>query len=249
MKRVFFPGKRRRGEESLFEEWEGEMKRSCQTRESDMVPDIAEGLSASLEDYLQAIYHLQESHRVARVKDIADQMNVQPASVTGALKALANRGFVNYSPYSPITLTAAGRRLGQDIVRRHDILKEFFINTLQLHPQQAEANACRIQHAIDAVAVDRLVHFLEFLKLCPRTNMEWLEGFALYLRKGPQDSSCRDCLKECLDRVDGSPARMQGEGDNTAGVSLRLRGRSTSLRRAVPGFRRKVNTRGAGERK
>jgi len=214
-----------------------------------MVPDIAEGLSASLEDYLQAIFHLQESHRVARVKDIADQMNVQPASVTGALKALAGRRLVNYSPYSPITLTAEGRRLGQDIVHRHDTLKEFFINTLQLHPQQAEANACRIQHAIDAVAVDRLVHFLEFLRLCPRTNMEWLEGFALYLRKGPRDSSCRDCLKDCLDRIDGSPARMHAESGDTAGVALRLRGRSTSPPGAVSGFGRKVKTQGAGERR
>jgi len=179
----------------------GDMKKSCETKGNDMVPEIAEGLSASLEDYLQVIFHLEESNRVARAKEIADQMSVQRASVTGALKALANRGLINYSPYSHITLTAEGRYIAHDIVRRHNTLREFFIATLQLDPQQAEANACRIEHAIDAVAVDRLVHFLEFLKFCPRTNLEWLDGFALYCQSGAQDSSCRECLRVCLDQI------------------------------------------------
>lgn len=161
----------------------------------------AQGLSASLEDYLQVIFHLEELHRVARAKEIAEQMNVQRASVTGALRTLASRGLIHYSPYNHITLTVEGRHIAQDIVRRHNTLWEFFTTTLQLDPQQSEANACRIEHAIDAVAVDRLVHFLEFLRHCPRTNLEWLEGFALYCRSGAQESSCRECLKVCLDQI------------------------------------------------
>ena len=92
-----------------------------------MTGDLPEGLSASLEDYLEVIYHLERSNRVARAKDIADQMSVQRASVTGALKALAGRGLINYSPYSYITLTSAGRTVAQDIIRRHETLKEFFM--------------------------------------------------------------------------------------------------------------------------
>lgn len=177
------------------------MKKPGETRRKKAVPQLVQGLSASLEDYLQVIFHLEESHRVVRAKEIADQMSVQRASVTGAFKALAGRGLINYSPYSHITLTPDGRRIAQDIVRRHNTLSEFFIATLQLDPQQAEANACRIEHAIDAVAVDRLVHFLEFLRLCPRTSLEWLEGFALYCRRGAQDSSCRECLRLCFDQI------------------------------------------------
>ncbi len=179
-----------------------EMMKPWGTKGKDTFPEIAKGLSASLEDYLQVIFHLEESNRVARAKDIADQMSVQRASVTGALKALAGRGLINYSPYRLITLTAEGRRIGQDIVRRRDTLREFFTYTLQLDPQQAEANACRIEHAIDAMAVDRLVHFLEFLRLCPRTNLDWLDGFALFCRRGAPGSSCRECLNVCLDQID-----------------------------------------------
>lgn len=167
-----------------------------------MSSDIAEGLSASLEDYLEVIFHLEQSNRVARAKDIADQMNVQRASVTGALKALACRGLINYSPYSYITLTPPGRSIAKDIIRRHDTLKDFFVTALQMQPDDAEANACRIEHAIDPLAIDRLVRFLEFIKICPRTGMDWFEAFARYCQKGIQTSNCESCLKICLERLD-----------------------------------------------
>ncbi|GKT08945.1 metal-dependent transcriptional regulator [Desulforhabdus sp. TSK] len=167
-----------------------------------MSSDIAEGLSASLEDYLEVIFHLEQSNRVARAKDIADQMNVQRASVTGALKALASRGLINYSPYSYITLTPPGRSIAKDIIRRHDTLKDLFVTALQMEPDDAEANACRIEHAIDPLAIDRLVRFLEFIKICPRTGMDWFEAFARYCQKGIQTSNCENCLKTCLERLD-----------------------------------------------
>lgn len=163
--------------------------------------DGTDGLSASLEDYLEVIFHLEQSNRVARAKDIADQMNVQRASVTGALKALAGRGLVNYSPYSYITLTVAGRDIARDVIRRHDTLKEFFITALHLNPEEAEANACRIEHAIAPMAVDRLVRFLEFINICPRTGLDWFDAFARYCQRGGQSSNCLNCLQECLQRI------------------------------------------------
>ncbi|MDY0041963.1 MAG: metal-dependent transcriptional regulator [Desulforhabdus sp.] len=166
-----------------------------------MTCDPVEGLSASMEDYLEVIFHLEDSNRVARAKDIADQMNVQRASVTGALKALAGRGLINYSPYSYITLTATGRNIARDIIRRHNTLKEFFVTALQLTPEEAEANACRMEHAIDPSAVDRLVHFLEFIKTCPRTGIDWFDAFARYCKRGVQTSNCEDCMELCLQRV------------------------------------------------
>lgn len=165
-----------------------------------MALDAAEGLSASLEDYLEVIFHLEQSHRVARAKDIADQMNVQRASVTGALRALAQRGLVNYSPYSYITLTPEGRAIARDIIHRHDTLKTFFMDTLQLDPTQAEANACRIEHAIDPVAMERLVQFVEFIKTCPRTGLDWYDAFARFCKNGERTSNCEECLKMCIER-------------------------------------------------
>lgn len=174
----------------------------CDTEGRYVVSEMAKGISASLEDYLEVIFHLEESSRVARAKDIAKQLGVQCASVTGALKALANRGLINYSPYSHVTLTTEGRNIGQDIVHRHDILREFFMSTLQLDLERAEANACRIEHLIDSIAVDRLTQFLKFLRLCPRTGINWSDGFALFCEGGAQSASCRECIEVSLDQID-----------------------------------------------
>jgi DtxR family Mn-dependent transcriptional regulator len=160
-----------------------------------------EGLSASLEDYLEVIFHLEQSNRVARAKDIADQMSVQRASVTGALKALAGRGLINYSPYSFVTLTPMGRDIAREVIHRHKVLKEFFMNTLQLGPEDAEANACRIEHAIDPTAMERLVRFVEFMSICPRTGTDWFDAFARFCKLGLQTSDCQACLKLCAERI------------------------------------------------
>lgn len=162
---------------------------------------VTEGLSASLEDYLEVIFHLEQANRVARAKDIAGQMSVQRASVTGALKALALRGLINYSPYSTITLTSLGRDIARDVIQRHEALKDFFVTVLQLDPDQAEANACRIEHAIDPAAIHRLIRFLEFLKVCPRAGADWFEGFARYCHQGIQPSRCEGCLQNCMERI------------------------------------------------
>jgi DtxR family Mn-dependent transcriptional regulator len=131
-----------------------------------------DGLSASLEDYLEIILRLEDESRVARAKDIADRLGVSRASVTGALKTLA------------------------EIIRRHETLKEFFQDFLQLESEHADANACRVEHAIDSQAMDRMVYFLSFMRRCPRTGEDWLESFRSYCKGKVQESRCGECLEK-----------------------------------------------------
>ena len=58
---------------------------------------MAESLSASLEDYLEAIFHIVSEKRVARAKDISKRMHVNRSSVTGAMHSLAKKKLVNYA--------------------------------------------------------------------------------------------------------------------------------------------------------
>jgi DtxR family Mn-dependent transcriptional regulator len=71
-------------------------------------------LSENLEDYLETILSLEKTNKVARVKDIAEKMGVLRGSVTGALKSLVEKGFINYEPYSYITLTKKGAAIARD---------------------------------------------------------------------------------------------------------------------------------------
>ena len=85
-------------------------------------------LSASLEDYLEAIFNLSGQSKVARSKDIAKLLRVSKSSVTGALRVLKKKGLANYKPYDFVTLTKSGQAAAAEVVRKHNILKSFFVN-------------------------------------------------------------------------------------------------------------------------
>ena len=159
------------------------------------------GLSESLEDYLETILLLEQTNKVARVKDIADKLGVLRGSVTGALKALAEKGLINYEPYSFITLTRKGAGIAKEIARRHEVIKDFLQCVLLLPPDRAEENACRMEHAMDKAVIDRLVRFIEYIHRCPRTGEDWIEAFVNFYSKDKQDpKKCKKCLENCVER-------------------------------------------------
>ena len=136
-----------------------------------------EVLSASLEDYLETIYHIVSEKQAARAKNIADILNVNNSSVTGALRSLSEKGFINYQPYDLITLTSKGKKLAEDIVRRHEGLKDFLTRILKVPTEEANEAACKLEHAISPEILDRLIRFTEFIEICPRAGESWLAEF------------------------------------------------------------------------
>jgi DtxR family Mn-dependent transcriptional regulator len=145
------------------------------------------GLSESLEDYLEVILKLEQAQKVARAKDIAEKMNVQRGSVTGALKNLKEKKLINYEPYSFITLTPKGKKLAREITRRHSVLKDFLFNVLQIDTETAEATACRMEHAIDKKTLERLVCFIDYVHKSPKAGEDWIKSFIKYCKSVEQD--------------------------------------------------------------
>jgi len=131
-------------------------------------------LSASLEDYLEAIYHIVAEKQAARTKDISQRLKVNNSSVTGALRALAERKLVNYAPYELITLTSSGKKIARDIVRRHETLRDFFVKILSIDPQVADEGACRMEHALPREILDRLIEFVKLMETSPDKIGAWL---------------------------------------------------------------------------
>jgi DtxR family Mn-dependent transcriptional regulator len=140
-------------------------------------------LSASLEDYIETIYHIIEEKLVARSKEIAARLNVSRASVTEALRALSRKGLINYEPYEAITLTPQGKRAAKDVIFRHQALRQFFVEVLALDEGIAEDGACRIEHAAPPEIIDRLIHFTEFISLCPHGGIDLINGFKSHCAK------------------------------------------------------------------
>ena len=157
-------------------------------------------LSASLEDYIEAIYHIAEENKVARSKDIAGRLDVSQASVTEALRALSKKGLINYAPYEAITMTDKGRKAAQDVIFRHDALKRFFVKVLAVDPSIAEEGACKIEHSAPEEVISRMIGFIDFLQECPRGGDNLLQGFADYYKRGKTKSDhCKECINSCFE--------------------------------------------------
>jgi DtxR family Mn-dependent transcriptional regulator len=177
-----------------------------------------EALSSNMEDYLEAIFHISAEKKAARAKDIAERLQVNKSSVTGALRSLSEKGYVNYAPYDIITLTAEGQVLAKDVVRRHETLKDFFVKILLLDDAEAEETSCKVEHAISEKILNRIINFVEFMEICPRAGREWLKGFRRHCENGDTTVKCTNYISTCLEDLKKREQHMRN--GSQAAVSL-----------------------------
>ena len=152
----------------------------------------AQFLSPSTEDYLETIFTIVSRNKVARSKDIAGKMKVKLPSVTGALKALAEKKLVNYQPHSYITLTAEGEKIARCVDRKHHVLTDLFTEVFMLPKEDAEKTACRMEHGMTTGVCEAL----NCLLMAVRND----ETLARKLREGiaAEQSNCY-CSEFCKD--------------------------------------------------
>ncbi len=132
-------------------------------------------ISAKMEDYLEAILQLEREQGAVRVTDIADRLQVTTPSVTGALKTLKARDLVKHESYGDVVLTPRGRELARQVHDRHQAIVDFLSSVLHLAPEEAESDACGLEHTLGSAAQDRLVCLTQFLHDHPGLYQEWLE--------------------------------------------------------------------------
>ncbi len=137
---------------------------------------MANEVSASLEDYLEAILHIVDAKQAARAKDIVDRLGVHNSSVTQALRALSEKGLVNYAPYDIVTLTDEGRRIAADVAKRHQALRQFLVEVLGISLERAETEACRLEHAVSGQVINRISKLIEFHRENPCGMCRWDEA-------------------------------------------------------------------------
>ena len=158
-------------------------------------------LSPSLEDYLEAIYGISREKGAVRAKEISRRLGVKGASVTGALRSLARRKLVNYTPYELVTLTPEGRRAAKDVAARHAVLRHFFVHVLGVDERSANMSACQMEHAVSPLILERLTRFVDFIRVCPRAGATWRDAFGHFCEGPGVPESCERCIAACLEAV------------------------------------------------
>ena len=146
-------------------------------------------ISASAEDYLEAIFRLIAQKGAARVRDIADALSVHKSTVSWTLKSLAEKGLVNYSRYEITTLTTLGEKIAQDVHWRHEVIGRFLMEILGVGDKAADANACRMEHVLDSEVMDRLALLLDFAKHA--AGNDWIQQFQQYATAKPRSRGRR----------------------------------------------------------
>ncbi|KAA0004053.1 MAG: metal-dependent transcriptional regulator [Thermoplasmata archaeon] len=135
-----------------------------------------------MEDYLEAIYDLEMEKGYATTGEISSHLNINPASVTEMIQKLGRLGFVTYKKYRGVALTLKGRKAGESIKKRHDILSTFLM-LLGIDKETAERDACKIEHDVDPITLDRLEKFVQFIQDAPH-DPKWLKHFRYYIKTG-----------------------------------------------------------------
>jgi DtxR family Mn-dependent transcriptional regulator len=124
-------------------------------------------MSASTEEYLEALYNLTQDGRVAGTSDISKKLNISPASVTEMLKKLAEENLVNYSPYKGVTLTPSGYKIAEKMTRKHRLLEYFLHNVLDIDNKKVHKEACAMEHSLSDEAERALCRTLKAPDKCP----------------------------------------------------------------------------------
>lgn len=163
-----------------------------------MATNTMKDLSESLEDYLEAVFHIENEKGAARVKDVAGRMGVKAPSVTAALRTLSERGLINYAPYDLVTLTENGRKVARNVALRHRALKDFFVKVLSVEEAEADDAACKMEHVVSPTILERLTRFIIFVEECPLGGRKWLEEAASFCPKGASRRDCEACIRDSL---------------------------------------------------
>jgi DtxR family transcriptional regulator, Mn-dependent transcriptional regulator len=107
-------------------------------------------MTTSAQDYLKRIYELTESGSPASTNDLARELKIKPASVTGMIQKLAAEkpALVEYQKHQGVTLTSAGKRAALEVIRHHRLLETWLVQTLGYSWDEVHEEAERLEHVI-----------------------------------------------------------------------------------------------------
>lgn len=168
----------------------------------------APGLTASVEDYLKAIYHIEQGGSAASTADVAQRVGVASASVSGMVRRLAEQGLVSHVRYHGVTLTEAGRRAALRTIRRHRLIEAYLVQVFGYPWDRVHDEAERLEHAASDELIDRMAAALGEPAVDPH-------GAPIPTREG----TVAEPVPRALDTLEvGDRARVARVSEHDAGV-------------------------------
>jgi len=117
-------------------------------------------LSQAVQDYLKAIYKLQEQGGVVSTSALAQALEVTAASATGMVKKLASLRLVRHSPYQGVVLSKAGQKMALEVIRHHRLLELYLAEALGYSWDKVHDEAERLEHVISEELEEKIFEAL-----------------------------------------------------------------------------------------
>lgn len=106
-------------------------------------------ITPSMEDYLRAIYLLQQQAGDVSTSALGEQLGgFKPGSVTGMIKKLAELNLVDYTPYQGVRLTDTGQKIALEVIRHHRLLELYLVQALGYSWDEVHEEADALEHYI-----------------------------------------------------------------------------------------------------
>jgi DtxR family transcriptional regulator, Mn-dependent transcriptional regulator len=145
--------------------------------------------STSEENYIKAIFHLQDADGNVTTNELAAELKTKPASITDMLKKLKAKKMVHYQAYHGFRLTNEGKKVALIIVRRHRLWEFFLAEKLKFSWEEVHAVAEDLEHVSSKKLIDKLDEFLGFPRFDPH-------GDPIPDSNGRIESSKQVCLQD-----------------------------------------------------
>ena len=126
-------------------------------------------LTFTEENYLKAIYSIQDSNKTGAVSvnEIAERMQTRPATVTDMLRKLSEKALIHYEKYKKVQLTKTGTAQALQIVRKHRLWETFLHNKLNFSWHEVHEVAEQLEHIHSQMLIDRLDEYLNYPQFDP----------------------------------------------------------------------------------
>lgn len=111
---------------------------------------MPEHLTDSIQDYLKIIYELTQDGKTASTTELAKQLGIKPASVTGMVQKLAsaNHALITYKKHQGVILTEKGRKAALEVIRHHRLIETWLAQTLGYSWDEVHNEAEKLEHVI-----------------------------------------------------------------------------------------------------
>ena len=198
------------------------------------------------EEYLEAIYRLQERNGSAKTNEIVRVMHVAPGTVTNTIERLERESLLVHEPYRGVRLTEKGRSIALQVLKKHRLCERLLTDLLGVEWDKSHDAACKLEHAVSDELVKKIEKDLRYPETCPHGNLidtesesvaqekykplaEMEVGEKVLIRKVDDEKS--DLLRYLgtLDLRPGSSLEVVEKAPFEGPITVRLSGRTHAL--------------------